>query len=163
MCLNFAAVQSSLHQNYYHCDTQLKEGYVNEPRPDQNESDSKDRMVKKCLKELKLITYIIKVHFSFWWRNHRNSKVKCVQRSICDILCIQIRNIVDYQFSEVRSQGCKCNQVNRFPLQCLVVVLVRDSGRFQHYHCLLLHSLKKRNGGIVTVYNLICFFFFFLQ
>ena len=49
---------------------------MNEPRQHLNKSDFEDRMTTKDLKEMKVTTYINKVHFHFWWLNHRNSMVK---------------------------------------------------------------------------------------
>ena len=42
--------------------TRVKEEYMNEPRSHLDESDPKDRMTKKNLKEWKVTTYTGKVH-----------------------------------------------------------------------------------------------------
>ena len=41
-----------------------------------NESDPENRMTKKILKELKVITYTNKMHFHFHWSDHKNTKIK---------------------------------------------------------------------------------------
>lgn len=53
-------------------------------RPYPNESDLENRITKKNIKELKIITYANNVHLSFLWLNHRNFKVNRVR-------CIWVR------------------------------------------------------------------------
>ena len=36
---------------FFHYNIQVKKGYMNKPIPHLNDSDPKDRMTKKCLKE----------------------------------------------------------------------------------------------------------------
>ena len=62
--LNQNARRCSIQELY--CNTLVKEGYMNELRPHPNESDLKDKMTKKYLKELKVTTCTNKVHFPFW-------------------------------------------------------------------------------------------------
>ena len=43
---------------------------MNTPRSYSNESDRDDKMTKKNMMEMKVITYTNKVHLPFWWFNH---------------------------------------------------------------------------------------------
>ena len=56
----------------------INERYMNEPRLYPNESDLEYKMTNKNLKELKVTTYINKMHRPFKWLNHKNSTVKHV-------------------------------------------------------------------------------------
>ena len=51
---------------------------MNEPASHLNERDPEDMevMLRNTKKELKVNTYTNKVHLSFLWLDHRNSKVK---------------------------------------------------------------------------------------
>ena len=46
-------------------------------------SDSKDKMTKKYLKDLKVNIHPNKIHISFRWLNHKNSKIKWVLFRAC--------------------------------------------------------------------------------
>ena len=48
----------------FECDTRVIKYYMNELRLYLNENDPEDKIVKKNLKQLKVTTYINKVHFS---------------------------------------------------------------------------------------------------
>ena len=60
------------------CDTHVNKGYMNELRPNLNERILMIKMSKKCSKEIKVTTFIDKMHLPIWWFDHRNPKVKRV-------------------------------------------------------------------------------------